>query len=163
MYVFILLLFILTASFVYYMFIPYRNIKNYEAYRIAMEGFEVQTNALMQFYLNRHKQLDITTSLDSTITETEYKNRIKDCYNYVIKNVSKYRYREVLLYCSRDEVETMLLLKVETLIFEEYGDRIIQDVDVLQDRESLIDITTNINKDISNQVDNILYGGGGNS
>lgn len=154
MYLFLLFTLGIFLSFVYYMCLPYRNIKNYEAYRTAMEGFEIQTNTLMQFYLNRHKQLDTTTSLGETITETEYKNRIKDCYNYVMKNVSNYRYDEVLLYSSKDEVESMLLLKIETLIFDEYGDRIIEDVDLLQDRESLIDITTNINKEISTQ-----YGG----
>ena len=159
MYLFLLFTLGIFIVFAYYMFLPYRNIKNYEAYRIAMEGFETQSNSLMQFYLGRHKQFDMTTSLDTTITEKEYKARIKDCYNYVMKNVSQYRYKEVLLYCTKDEIETMLLLKIETLIFEEYGDRIIQDVDLLQDRESLIDITTNINKDISTQVDNILYGG----
>lgn len=145
------------------MLVPLRNIKNYEAYRIAMEGFEIQANSLMQFYLNRHRQLDTTTSLDSTITESEYKNRIKDCYNYVMTNISKYRYHEVLLYSSKDEIETMLLLKIETLIFEEYGNRIIEDVDLLQDRESLIDITTNINTDINKQVESMLYNGGDNS
>ena len=159
MYLFLLFTLGIFIVFAYYMFLPYRNIKNYEAYRIAMEGFETQSNSLMQFYLGRHKQFDMTTSLDTTITEKEYKARIKDCYNYVMNNVSQYRYKEVLLYCTKDEIETMLLLKIETLIFEEYGDRIIQDVDLLQDRESLIDITTNINKDISTQVDNILYGG----
>jgi hypothetical protein len=140
------------------MLVPLRNIKNYEAYRIAMEGFETQINSLMVFYLTRNKILDTATTDDEVIADKDYKKRIKECTEYALKNVSKYRYNEVLLYCSKDEIENMLVMKAETLIFDEYGDRIIQDVDVLQDQESLIDITNNINRGISREVNSLLGG-----
>lgn len=140
------------------MLVPIRNIKNYEAYRIAMEGFETQINSLMIFYLSRNKILDTASTTDTTISDTEYKKRIKECTEYALKNVSKYRYDEVLLYCSKDEIENMAVMKAETLIFEEYGDRIIQEVDILHDQESLIDITNNINRGISKEVNNFLGG-----
>ena len=158
MYVFLIILFLLTAVFVYYMYVPYRNIKNYEAYKIAMEGFETQINSLMIFYLSRNRVLDTGTTTDSVIEDTEYKKRIKECVNYALQNVSKYRYDEALLYCSKDEITNMVVMKAETLIFEEYGDRIIQDADVLQDQESLIDITNQINRGISKDVNSILGG-----
>ena len=158
MYIFLLILFLLTVGFAYYMLVPLRNIKNYEAYRTAMEGFETQINSLMVFYLTRNKILDTATTDDEVIADKDYKKRIKECTEYALKNVSKYRYNEVLLYCSKDEIENMLVMKAETLIFDEYGDRIIQDVDVLQDQESLIDITNNINRGISREVNSLLGG-----
>lgn len=158
MYIFSLLIFILFACFIYYMFVPYRNIKNYEAYRIAMEGFETQVNSLMVFYLTRNTILDTASTTDTTISESEYKKRIKECTEYALKNVSKYRYDEVLLYCSKDEIENMIVMKAETLIFDEYGDKIIKDVDILQDQESLIDITNNINSGITREANAFLGG-----
>ena len=160
MYLFLLFTLGIILVFIYYMLLPYRNIKSYEAYRIAMEGFETQVNKWLEFYLIRNRQLDTATSNDTAIENSEYKKRIKECYEYAMSKISKYRLREVLLYCSKDEIENMVLTKAETLIFDEYGDRIIQDADVLAEQESLIDITNKINRSLGHEANNILGGGG---
>ena len=80
---------------------------------------------------------DIPTVTDEKLKVIGYGNPSAD-QHYPILTTStnsaetKYRYDEVLLYCSKDEIENMIVMKAETLIFDEYGDKIIKDEEVLK-------------------------------
>ena len=98
--------------FLYYMFLPWRNMKDNDAYQKALSMFETHTNMLMQFYASREMTFDLTLD-NKVISDTDYKQRIKECFNYVVNNISSYIYNETLLYLSKDEIEQNLLIRIE--------------------------------------------------
>lgn len=146
-----LIITILTIVFLYYMFLPWRNMKDNEAYQKALKMFEDQTNMLMQFYASREMTFDLALD-NKVIADTAYKERIKECYKYVMKNISSYIYNETLLYLSKDEIEQNLLIRVEALLFESYQGKIVNDTEVLNEVEVLRDATNRMNQQIQREM-----------
>lgn len=147
----LLIITILTIVFLYYMFLPWRNMKDNEAYQKALKMFEDQTNMLMQFYASREMTFDLALD-NKVIADTAYKERIKECYQYVMKNISSYIYNETLLYLSKDEIEQNLLIRVEALLFESYQGKIVNDTEVLNEVEVLRDATNKMNQQIQREM-----------
>ena len=139
--------------FLYYMFLPWRNMKDNEAYQKALSMFETHTNMLMQFYASREMTFDLTLD-NKVISDTDYKQRIKECFNYVVQNISSYIYNETLLYLSKDEIEQNLLIRIEALLFESYQGKIVSDADVLGEMETLKDATLRMNQQIQTELSN---------
>ena len=133
------------------MFLPWRNMKDNEAYQKALKMFEDQTNMLMQFYASREMTFDLALD-NKVIADTAYKERIKECYKYVMKNISSYIYNETLLYLSKDEIEQNLLIRVEALLFESYQGKIVNDTEVLNEVEVLRDATNRMNQQIQREM-----------
>ena len=133
------------------MFLPWRNMKDNEAYQKALKMFEDQTNLLMQFYASREMVFDLTLD-NKVIADSAYKERIKECYRYVMKNISSYIYNETLLYLSKDEIEQNLLIRVEALLFETYQGKIVNDAEVLSEVEELKDATIKMNQQIQREL-----------
>lgn len=147
----LLIITILTIVFLYYMFLPWRNMKDNEAYQKALKMFEDQTNMLMQFYASREMTFDLALD-NKVIADTAYKERIKECYQYVMKNISSYIYNETLLYLSKDEIEQNLLIRIEALLFESYQGKIVNDTEVLNEVEVLRDATNRMNQQIQKEM-----------
>lgn len=147
----LLIITILTIVFLYYMFLPWRNMKDNEAYQKALKMFEDQTNMLMQFYASREMTFDLALD-NKVIADTAYKERIKECYKYVMNNISSYIYNETLLYLSKDEIEQNLLIRVEALLFESYQGKIVNDTEVLNEVEVLRDATNKMNQQIQREM-----------
>lgn len=133
------------------MFLPWRNMKDNEAYQKALKMFEDQTNMLMQFYASREMTFDLALD-NKVIADTAYKERIKECYHYVMNNISSYIYNETLLYLSKDEIEQNLLIRIEALLFESYQGKIVNDTEVLNDVEVLRDATNKMNQQIQREM-----------
>ena len=127
--------------------------KDNEAYQKALSMFETHTNMLMQFYASRNEVFDLALD-NKVIADTDYKKRIKECFQYVVKNISSYIYNETLLYLSKDEIEQNLLIRIEALMFESYQGKIVSDVDVLGEMETLKDATLRMNQQIQNEINN---------
>jgi len=127
--------------------------KDNDAYQKALSMFETHTNMLMQFYASREMTFDLTLD-NKVISDTDYKQRIKECFNYVVNNISSYIYNEVLLYLSKDEIEQNLLIRIEALLFETYQGKIVNDADVLGEMETLKDATLRMNQQIQNELNN---------
>ena len=127
--------------------------KDNEAYQKALSMFETHTNMLMQFYASREMTFDLTLD-NKVISDTDYKQRIKECFNYVVQNISSYIYNEALLYLSKDEIEQNLLIRIEALLFESYQGKIVNDADVLGEMETLKDATLRMNQQIQNELSN---------
>lgn len=127
--------------------------KDNEAYQKALSMFETHTNMLMQFYASRNEVFDLALD-NKVIADTDYKKRIKECFNYVVNNISSYIYNETLLYLSKDEIEQNLLIRIEALMFESYQGKIVSDVDVLGEMETLKDATLRMNQQIQNEINN---------
>ena len=127
--------------------------KDNEAYQKALKMFEDQTNMLMQFYASREMTFDLTLD-NKVIADSDYKARIKECFQYVMNNISSYIYNETLLYLSKDEIEQNLLIRVEALLFETYQGKIVNDSEVLNDMETLKDATTRMNEQIQRELSN---------
>ena len=127
--------------------------KDNEAYQKALNMFETHTNMLMQFYASREMTFDLTLD-NKVISDTDYKQRIKECFQYVVKNISSYIYNETLLYLSKDEIEQNLLIRIEALLFESYQGKIVSDADVLGEMETLKDATLRMNQQIQNELNN---------
>ena len=127
--------------------------KDNEAYQKALSMFETHTNMLMQFYASREMTFDLTLD-NKVISDTDYKQRIKECFQYVVKNISSYIYNETLLYLSKDEIEQNLLIRIEALLFESYQGKIVSDADVLGEMETLKDATLRMNQQIQNELNN---------
>ncbi len=127
--------------------------KDNEAYQKALSMFETHTNMLMQFYASREMTFDLALD-NKVISDTDYKKRIKECFQYVVKNISSYIYNETLLYLSKDEIEQNLLIRIEALLFESYQGKIVSDVDVLGEMETLKDATLRMNQQIQNEINN---------
>ena len=125
--------------------------KDNEAYQKALKMFEDQTNMLMQFYASREMTFDLALD-NKVIADTAYKERIKECYQYVMKNISSYIYNETLLYLSKDEIEQNLLIRVEALLFESYQGKIVNDTEVLNEVEVLRDATNKMNQQIQREM-----------
>ena len=139
----LLIITILTIVFLYYMFLPWRNMKDNEAYQKALKMFEDQTNMLMQFYASREMTFDLALD-NKVIADTAYKERIKECYKYVMNNISSYIYN--------DEIEQNLLIRVEALLFESYQGKIVNDTEVLNEVEVLRDATNKMNQQIQREM-----------
>lgn len=127
--------------------------KDNDAYQKALSMFETHTNMLMQFYASREMTFDLTLD-NKVISDTDYKQRIKECFNYVVNNISSYIYNETLLYLSKDEIEQNLLIRIEALLFETYQGKIVNDADVLGEMETLKDATLRMNQQIQNELNN---------
>lgn len=127
--------------------------KDNEAYQKVLSMFETHTNMLMQFYASREMTFDLTLD-NKVISDTDYKQRIKECFNYVVQNISSYIYNETLLYLSKDEIEQNLLIRIEALLFESYQGKIVNDADVLGEMETLKDATIRMNQQIQNELSN---------
>lgn len=127
--------------------------KDNEAYQKALSMFETHTNMLMQFYASREMTFDLALD-NKVISDTDYKQRIKECFNYVVQNISSYIYNETLLYLSKDEIEQNLLIRIEALLFESYQGKIVSDADVLGEMETLKDATLRMNQQIQTELSN---------
>ena len=95
-----------------------------------MSIFENQLNSLIRVYADQ--KIDLDVMLDSReISQSGYKELLENTYKHVLSHIPEYVIKQVSRFLTKDEIQLLLIYKIDLIYKEHYAGSIVEDSDLL--------------------------------
>lgn len=124
--------FSLISILAFYFLFPWRDRKTYENYLAVISIFETQCNSLIEVFASQIKNYNDV--LDSrSISKSNYDALIQKTYEHVINHIPSYIKNRLTVYLSTDEIQKLVLYKIDLIYKEHFANAILQNEDLIDD------------------------------